>query len=101
MKPPTDPKEVFKQFSGNSAINIPKPNAIVRMSGETGEWTESHTRGIICNPVFVGIGPFPPTVSEEEWIKGAMTQIANEGPEQFLVNLLHVLRGTFRTEEQK
>lgn len=52
-------------------------------------------RGFMCNPVYTGMGPFPQTVADPVWVEGALTFIENEGAEQFLVNLLYVLRQTF------
>jgi hypothetical protein len=31
-------------------------------------------------------------MSDEEWVAAAATAIRNEGPEQFLVNMLYILR---------
>ena len=46
----------------------------------------------ICNPVYAGIPPYPPLVSDEEWIAAARRVIEQEGPEQFLTNMLYLLR---------
>ena len=56
------------------------------------EWTEEHVREVLCNPFVTGIGPFPAIISDEEWVKVASKIIQDEGPEQFLVNLLAILR---------
>ena len=50
---------------------------------------------MVCNPVYAGIGPFPALVSDEQWVAAAAKAIEKEGAEQFLVNLLYVLRETF------
>ena len=49
-------------------------------------------RGMICNPIYTGVPPYPSIISDEEWIAAATRMINEEGVEQFLVNLLHVLR---------
>ncbi len=77
---------------------LPSPNAAFRSSGQTDDFTPAEIRGMVCNPVYAGIGPFPALVSDEQWVAAAATAIKKEGVEQFLVNLLHVLRETF-TEE--
>ena len=59
------------------------------------DMTPADVRGMICNPVYAGLGPFPRMVSDEEWIAAATMFIKKEGTEQFLVNLLRVLRQTF------
>lgn len=58
------------------------------MSGET-NWTEEKVRALFCNPLYIG-HPF----SEEEWIRQAAKIIKDDGKEQFLVNLLSVMRQT-------
>lgn len=55
----------------------------------------AEVRGMICNPIYAGLGPFPQMVTDEEWVAVAAMFIKKEGTEQFLVNLLHVLRQTF------
>src|SRR4051812_30740344 len=72
--------------------SLPKPNVEVRKSGETSEWTEQQVRGLFCNPIYAGIGKFTAIQPEDQWISGAAKMIKEEGPEQFLVNLLSVLR---------
>ena len=64
------------------------------MSGET-NWTPEKVRAIVCNPIYAGLGPYPRLHSDEDWIRGAAKLIAEEGAEQFLVNLLAVLRPSF------
>lgn len=44
------------------------------------------------NPLAVGLGHFPAQMNEEAWLKLALAELEKEGPEQYLVNLLHVLR---------
>jgi hypothetical protein len=78
--------------------NIPLPNVSIIGNGENTEWTEELIRGIICNPIYAGIGPYPAIVSDGQWIKCAAIQISNEGAEQFLVNLLYLLRACFAKE---
>ena len=67
---------------------LSKPNVVAPMTGEK-NWTAEKARAIFCNPIYVG-HPFP----EEEWIRQAGKMIKEEGRNQFLVNLLAVMRQT-------
>ncbi len=71
---------------------LPKPNATMKPGGSGVNFTQAEVRGLIANPVYAGIGPFPQLVPDEQWIRAASKAIQEDGPEQFLVNLLHVLR---------
>ena len=46
---------------------------------------------MIANPIYAGIGPYPQFIPDEQWIRCAAKAMAEDGPEQFLVNMLHVL----------
>jgi hypothetical protein len=78
-----------------SGRKLPSPNAQFRSPDQMGNMAPADIRGMICNPVYAGLGPFPQMVSDEEWVAAAAMFIKKEGTEQFLVNLLHVLRQTF------
>ena len=54
--------------------------------------TPAQVRGMICNPVYAGVGPYPPIMSEGQWVEAAAKMIRDEGEEQFLVNMLYMLR---------
>lgn len=78
-----------------STQNLPSPNAHYRRFGDPprGETDdESAARGRICNPLHAGLMSFLQGENDEAWIKDAARLIREEGPEQFLVNMLHVLR---------
>ena len=51
-------------------------------------WTEADIRRVICNPLHALNGAVP----DATWIRSAKKLIETEGLEQFLVNMLHVLR---------
>jgi hypothetical protein len=77
---------------------LPRPSAEYAAGGgpiDFSDATEAKVRGIICNPVYAGIGPFPALVSDETWIRSAAKLIREEGPEQFLVNMLYLARRSF------
>ena len=75
---------------------LPKPNAKMKLSGSGLRFTEEEVRGLIANPVYAGIGPFPQLVTDEQWIRAAAKAIRADGPEQFLVNMLHILRQSLK-----
>ena len=72
---------------------IPKPNVTFVTNGEEPD-TDDKLRGILCNPVYVGVGPYPQIVPEKLWVQSAAKAIREDGPEQFLVNMLYVLKST-------
>lgn len=79
--------------SNPSEKPLPKPNAKMKLSGESLQhFTEEEVRGMIANPIYAGIGPYPQLIPDEQWIRCAVKAIQEGGPEQFLVNMLHVLR---------
>jgi hypothetical protein len=43
------------------------------------------------------VGPYPALVDDETWVRAAAQMIKKEGFEQFLVNLLYVLRHSLGT----
>lgn len=85
-------------MSKTSGSKMPFPNAAFRSANQEGDFTPAEIRGMVCNPVYAGFGPYPALVTDEQWVAAAVTSIKKEGAEQFLVNLLHVLRETFSEE---
>jgi hypothetical protein len=72
---------------------LPKPNVIVARSGTPmHELSPEAVRGILVNPIYTGVGPFPRLVEDAAWVRACAKLIEDEGTEQFLVNLLYVLR---------
>ena len=82
--------------NNGSQAPLPRPNAKMKLGGSGTDFTEEEVRGIIANPLHAGIGPFPQLVSDEQWVRGAAKAIRQDGPEQFLVNLLHLLRESLK-----
>ncbi len=56
---------------GEGARPLPKPTATFVSSDGIGEMTEDKIRGIVCNPVYAGIGPFPGLITDEQWVRAA------------------------------
>jgi hypothetical protein len=78
---------------------LPMPNVIVARSGTPmHELSPEAVRGILVNPIYTGVGPFPRLVEDATWVRSCAKLIEDEGAEQFLVNLLCVLRECFQEE---
>jgi hypothetical protein len=72
---------------------LPAPNVIVARSGTPmHELSPEAVKGILVNPIYTGVGPFPRMVEDAAWVRACAKLIEEEGTEQFLVNLLFVLR---------
>ena len=71
---------------------LPTPNVQYRASGSTTDLSDEEIRGILVNPMNVGIGPFPRMVSDEQLVVAAVKSIETDGSVQFFVNLLFMLR---------
>ena len=63
------------------------------------DMTPNEMRGMAINPIFTGLGPYPRIVSDEDWVENCKRLLQEDGAEQFLVNLLYVLREVLGTEE--
>lgn len=77
---------------------LPKPNVDLSPS-EDGDVTPEQVRALFCNPLFTGIAHFPKVVDDETWVRAAMQAIREHGAEQWLVNMLYVLREFLRTND--
>jgi hypothetical protein len=56
--------------------------------------SEAAVRGMISNPIYAGVPPYHRVVSDEVWVRSAVQLIQEEGAEQFLVNMLYMLRNS-------
>ena len=78
---------------------LPAPNVVVARSGTPmHELSPAAVKGILVNPIYTGIGPFPRLVEDAAWVRASAKLIEEEGTVQFLVNLLFVLRECFQEE---
>ena len=83
---------IWSEGNGNDPP-LPSPNVVVARSGTPlDELAPEALRGIVVNPIYTGVGPFPRLVQDGAWIRACARMIEEEGAEQVLVNLLHVLR---------
>jgi hypothetical protein len=78
---------------------LPAPNVVVARSGTPlPELSPQAVKGILVNPIYTGVGPFPRLVDDAAWVRACAKLIEEEGAHQFLVNLLYVLRECFQEE---
>lgn len=70
--------------------SLPRPT--VKFVSNPDKMSEAAARGMLSNPVYVGVPPYHRIVSDEAWVRAAVELIKEEGTEQFLVNMLHMLR---------
>ena len=72
---------------------LPAPNVVVARAGTPPQQLSPEAvKGILVNPIYTGVGPYPRLVEDEVWVRACAKLIEEEGAQQFLVNLLHVLR---------
>jgi hypothetical protein len=77
---------------------LPAPNVVVARAGTPlEELSPEAVKGILVNPIYTGVGPFPRLVEDAAWVR-ACARLIEEGADQFLVNLLYVLRECFQGE---
>ncbi|MHB8954448.1 MAG: hypothetical protein ACYC4U_15870, partial [Pirellulaceae bacterium] len=67
----------------------------VRTEPET--WSHAEARGVCINPILTGIGLHPRSISDEDWVLCCEQDAEQNGLEQFLTDLLHILRLTIPT----
>jgi hypothetical protein len=78
---------------------LPAPNVAVARSGaRLDELPPEAVKGILVNPIYTGVGPYPRLVEDAAWVRACAKLIEEEGAQQFLVNLLYVLRECFQEE---
>ena len=58
-------------------------------------WNEQMVGGLLCNPVYTGIGPFPQMVDDQRWIAAGVQLVKEKGLRQYLVNVLYQLKKSF------
>jgi hypothetical protein len=76
----------------DDANRTPLPARTVKYITNAEELSEAAVEGMVSNPVYVGVPPYRRVVSDEAWIQAATTLIEKKGAEQFLVNMLYMLR---------
>lgn len=75
--------------------SLPQPNIKIDLNSlPLDEICAEHLRGILCNPIYAGLGFFPAVITDALWVSAAEKFIDEDGLKQFLVNLLASLRAT-------
>ncbi|HWE35035.1 MAG TPA: hypothetical protein VG406_00570, partial [Isosphaeraceae bacterium] len=82
--------------SPSGGKSLPRPTVSVPEHGDDpSKFGAAGIKGMVVNPIYAGVADYPKMIPDEEWV-GAVTKVIEEdGAEQFLVNLLYVLRRTF------
>ena len=76
---------------------LPQPNVeFVSAGTPSSAMTKASMKGILINPLNAGAGPFPTIVSDAQWVAACKKLLEQESSEQFLVNLLFMLRQSFQ-----
>ena len=75
---------------------LPAPNFVVARAGTPPD--QLSPEAVLVNPIYTGLSPFPRLVEDVAWVRACAKLIEEEGPQQFLVNLLFVLRECFQEE---
>jgi hypothetical protein len=77
----------------------PAPNVVVAWSGTPpDQLSPEAVKGVLVNPIYTGLGPYPRLVEDVVWVRACAKLIEEEGADQFLVNLLYVLRECFQED---
>ena len=77
---------------------LPRPNVVWAPSGlPLASMTAETVKGMLVNPLYAGAGPFPAIVDDAQWVAACKRLLQEDTPEQFLVNLLFVLRQSLET----
>jgi hypothetical protein len=80
---------------------LPLPNVEFVPSGtRPGSMTAEGIKGILVNPLNAGAGPFPAIVADADWVAACKRMLEEEPAEQFLVNLLFMLRQSLAILEE-
>ncbi len=95
--PPTgDSGSGARSGDGERSTPLPRPTVIVPEGrDDPAKFGEAGIKGIVMDPNYTGIGEYPKYIADDQWIAGARRILAEDGPDQFLVNLLYVLRRSF------
>ena len=72
------------------------PLADVAYPGDRDWQDEQMVGGIICNPIYAGIPPFPAMVDDKTWIAAGIQMVEADGLRQYLVNVLYQLKKSMR-----
>lgn len=77
-------------------IALPTANVTIPRAGD--RWTGEGVAGMLCNPIYAGVAPYPALVDEKTWISSAQITLKKVSIEQFFVNMLYALRVSLREQ---
>jgi hypothetical protein len=77
---------------------LPEPNVDID-TREGDDWTDEKLRMFFCNPIYAGVGAFPQLLNDDDWVRAAAKSLREDGPEQWLVNMLYALRASIGRPE--
>ncbi|MFA5375866.1 MAG: hypothetical protein WC455_09005 [Dehalococcoidia bacterium] len=91
-------KEAMEAVVGEEETISPLPEPTVTLVAlDAATLSGSDIMGVLHNPIFAGVTPFPTIISDETWIATAAGLIKEEGEVLFLVNLLKMLRESYKS----
>lgn len=92
-----EPPAVGKYPPRQSDGDVPLPDVSYPGDRDWNEqWNEGMVGGIICNPVYAGIPPFPAVVDDKTWIAAGVKMVEADGLRQYLINVLYQLKRAMR-----
>lgn len=93
---PAVPEPVQPRTDSGKQLNLPLPRAKVPTNESVkGGWDAGLVIGMAVNPVYAGLGPFPPIISSEQWVAAFSAMLRKDGTIKMMVDFLYVLRSTF------
>ena len=93
-----EPQPVGEYPRRRSEERVPMPDVAYPGDREwSDQWNEKMVGGIICNPVYAGIPPFPAMVDDKTWIAAGVKMVESVGLRQYLVNVLYELKKSMRS----
>jgi hypothetical protein len=96
LRPESGSSPAPREAPGVKRRPLPRPNVSTPETGDDPrKFGEAGVKGMLINPIYAGVADYPRLISEEDWVAAAANVLREDGPEQFLVNLLYVLRRTF------
>ena len=62
--------------------------------------TPEDVKRTLVNPIYVGLGPFPPIIEREQWLRAATKLVKDIGPRKFFELMLEELDASLKAVEQ-
>lgn len=57
-------------------------------------WTAQDVAQILANPVYAGLGPYPPIVSDDDWVNAQVMRVQEQGAGESLALIRSVVLST-------